>query len=194
MPEISVQLKEIGSRLRDERERLGMNQSELGAVADIARNTQAEYENGKRACNLNYLLAIRELGIDPAYLIDGRRDITAISRDTAAFLDCVSSLTGPEKEALKTVALSMAGRSITPAPLNLPSTAALEDALTGFLGASPGLAGDELIHELATSLPTILRAAADEIDEGQLDQRDTAPSHQATGNGGNRAAQPGRRS
>lgn len=171
-----------------------MNQTELGAVADIARNTQAEYENGKRACNLNYLLAIRELGIDPTYLIDGRRDIAAVSRDMAAFLDCVSSLNGPEKDALKAVALSMAGQRIPQSPLNLPSTAALEDALTGFLEASPGLSGDELVRELAMSLPTILRAAADEIGEGQLDRSDTPPSLQAVANAGRRVAQPGRRS
>jgi len=65
----------IGERLRAERERLGMNQTELGAAAGgLDRKSQFNYETGKRSPDASYLEAAASLGIDVRYVITGSRD------------------------------------------------------------------------------------------------------------------------
>jgi transcriptional regulator with XRE-family HTH domain len=190
--DFSVQLQDIGARLRQERERLGLNQTDLGAVAEVTRNTQAEYEGGKRAFNVNYMLAIRELGIDPIYLLEGVRPIGAMTDDEASFMSCLDVLSSDEQRALLTIAHSMAGRPLPAASHSLPSTTSLTEAFGALLDASPGLAGDDLAHELATRLPIILRAAEREIASPRSDSSDVLGGQRADPADARRAGRPGR--
>jgi transcriptional regulator with XRE-family HTH domain len=63
----------IGRRLREERERLGMNQTEFAAVAQATRQTQSNYEKGERAPDALYLAAIVSMGADVQYILTGHR-------------------------------------------------------------------------------------------------------------------------
>ncbi|WP_440530341.1 helix-turn-helix domain-containing protein [Serratia nevei] len=77
------QMLSIGSRLVEERKRFGLNQADFGALADCARNTQANYERGERSPDARYLSAIAEKGIDVLYILTGNRSASAgdISND-----------------------------------------------------------------------------------------------------------------
>jgi len=61
------------NRIREERERLGLTQSQLG----VASKTQRLYENGERSPDADYLFNFSALGADVLYIITGRREVTA---------------------------------------------------------------------------------------------------------------------
>lgn len=64
---------EIGDRLREERERLGMSQDGLGAVGGVTGRAQRNYERGDRELGVGYLAAIAVAGVDVLYVVTGKR-------------------------------------------------------------------------------------------------------------------------
>jgi transcriptional regulator with XRE-family HTH domain len=60
-------------RLKEERSRLRYGQSEFAELAGVNRRSQANYENGERAPNADYLLAASKIGVDVTYLLTGNR-------------------------------------------------------------------------------------------------------------------------
>lgn len=65
--------KGFGDRLKLERKRLGMNQEEFGAKADVQRFTQYQYEAEVNSPNVRYLASILEIGVDLTYVLFGIR-------------------------------------------------------------------------------------------------------------------------
>lgn len=63
----------IGVRLREERLRVRRTQQEIADFAGIDRNTQINYEAGHTVPPADYLQHIQQLGLDPCYIITGRR-------------------------------------------------------------------------------------------------------------------------
>lgn len=63
----------IGLRLKEEREKLEMNQTDFGAVAGVTKRAQINYESDRRSPDANYLLAIAKLGVDIQYVVTGFR-------------------------------------------------------------------------------------------------------------------------
>ncbi|MDY6991058.1 MAG: helix-turn-helix transcriptional regulator [Pseudomonadota bacterium] len=64
---------EIGTRLREERERLKIRQNDFSRFAGVTKQAQINYELNRRVPNANYLAKIAELGVDLEYVITGRR-------------------------------------------------------------------------------------------------------------------------
>lgn len=64
-------MQNFGSRLREEREKLHLSQTELANQLGIHRNTQARYESGQREPDAGYLEAVRAAGVDVEYVING---------------------------------------------------------------------------------------------------------------------------
>ncbi|EQA9810909.1 TPA: helix-turn-helix domain-containing protein [Klebsiella oxytoca] len=73
----------LGTRLVEERKRLGLNQADFGALAGCARNTQANYEREERSPDSKYLSSLAVNGVDVLYVLTGKRtpDIGDISND-----------------------------------------------------------------------------------------------------------------
>lgn len=63
----------IGDRLKEERERLGLNQTDFAALAGASKNTQYNYEKGERSPDANYLSAAAVQGVDVLYVLTGVR-------------------------------------------------------------------------------------------------------------------------
>lgn len=63
----------IGPRLREERVRLKLSQSALGAIGGVETNAQGNYENGSRSPKSDYLLRIIAAGVDINYVMTGTR-------------------------------------------------------------------------------------------------------------------------
>lgn len=61
----------IGDRLKQERERLGLNQTELAAAAGASKNSQYNYEKGERSPDAAYLAAVAQKGVDILYVVTG---------------------------------------------------------------------------------------------------------------------------
>ncbi|MEH6490736.1 helix-turn-helix domain-containing protein [Halopseudomonas sp.] len=68
-----AQMCSIGDRLRAERERLGLNQEEFGQLGGVNRNSQANYEKGKRSPDAEYLAAVAKHGVDILHVVTGSR-------------------------------------------------------------------------------------------------------------------------
>jgi len=64
----------IGDRLREERQRLDLNQTELGERGGVTKKTQMLYEGGDRFPDAAYLAAIAEVGADVRYIVTGKRE------------------------------------------------------------------------------------------------------------------------
>lgn len=63
----------IGDRLKEERERLGFNQTDFAAKAGASKNSQYNYEKGERSPDASYLAAVAEQGVDVLYVVTGQR-------------------------------------------------------------------------------------------------------------------------
>ncbi|HEX8593151.1 MAG TPA: helix-turn-helix transcriptional regulator [Pseudomonas sp.] len=72
----------IGQRLKQERLRLKLSQSALGAVGGVETNAQGNYENGIRSPRADYLSRIAQAGIDVAFVVTGLRLSEALSPQT----------------------------------------------------------------------------------------------------------------
>lgn len=79
----------VGDRLREERMRLSMNQTELGEASQTHRNTVMRYETGERKPDVRYLAVIEKLGVDVTYVLTGTRKSTQ-PIDVARVADHVS--------------------------------------------------------------------------------------------------------
>ena len=77
-------------RLREERVRLGYNQTDFAAVAGTTQRSQTVYETGKRSPDLEYLAAIATVGADVQYIATGKRTV-ANSVQTDAMEKAIST-------------------------------------------------------------------------------------------------------
>ena len=79
-----------GSRMREERNRLGLSQQRIADAAGIRREMWAKYESGAEP-GANVLAAIANIGVDVLYVITGQRGTqqgnTSLKPDEAALLD-----------------------------------------------------------------------------------------------------------
>ena len=63
----------VGERLRLERERLFLKQTDLTDAAGIKRTAQWSYESDRSSPTIAYLSAIATLGVDVSYVVTGVR-------------------------------------------------------------------------------------------------------------------------
>lgn len=85
----------ISDRLREERERLGLNQVEFGSIGGVKKLAQINYEKGERHPDSAYLAAIAAAGADVLYILTGQRSggaaapapARALARDEEILLD-----------------------------------------------------------------------------------------------------------
>ena len=66
-------MNSFGSRLKEERVRLGMSQEAFGEAGGVKKVAQYNYETDKRAPDAYYLQKLRALGVDVNYLFSGSR-------------------------------------------------------------------------------------------------------------------------
>lgn len=69
----------VGDRLREERDRLGLNQTDFGALGSVSRGTQKAYELGTNSPDLRYLAALERAGVDVQYVLTGAKAV--LSKD-----------------------------------------------------------------------------------------------------------------
>lgn len=63
----------IGSRIREERERLRLTQRAFGEIGGVEPNAQGKYESGERWPKADYLEAVARKGVDVLYVLTGQR-------------------------------------------------------------------------------------------------------------------------
>lgn len=66
-------MSEIGCRIKEERERLGLSQPQLAALANASKRTVIEWEKSATSPNAVQLSALAEHGLDAHYVVTGTR-------------------------------------------------------------------------------------------------------------------------
>ncbi|MBU9247002.1 helix-turn-helix domain-containing protein [Burkholderia multivorans] len=79
-------MNSFAERLREERQRLGLNQTDFAAAGGVKRDAQQNYESGLRRPDSAYLEAIAVRGVDVAYLLTGQRSAAALRTDEEVLL------------------------------------------------------------------------------------------------------------
>lgn len=76
----------FGVRLKEERKRLKLTQSQIATIAGTTKSTQLLYEKDAMRANSDYLAAITKAGIDVAYVLTGERGGVQLTEQEAAML------------------------------------------------------------------------------------------------------------
>ncbi|NNJ83624.1 MAG: helix-turn-helix domain-containing protein [Gammaproteobacteria bacterium] len=110
----------IGERLKEERNRLGLNQTDFGKLCCVTRQTQRLYEKGERTPDSKYLAAIAKVGADILYIVTGERNAVSVRRleggeerlkpDEAVLLDNYRHLSGRNREIIQKTSAALAQR------------------------------------------------------------------------------------
>lgn len=77
---------DISSRLKEERERLGLSQAALAEVGEKKKLAQLKYEQGDSSPTASYMTAISRVGVDIIYVLTGQRGAAALSSDESELL------------------------------------------------------------------------------------------------------------
>ena len=106
----SHMLVELGARLKEERERLGMNQTDFAARGGVSKVTQFNYESGRRSPDALYLAAVGSLGVDVLYIVTGQRasEAVGLAPDEAALVDDYRHSTQDRRKSLKEMSAALA--------------------------------------------------------------------------------------
>lgn len=89
--------KNIGLRLKEERKRLGKNQTDFARFCGFSRRTQVKYEQGESAPDELYLFKASELGADIGYILDGvKTDYDTVNTRLSALSKSQRLLNNPE--------------------------------------------------------------------------------------------------
>lgn len=64
-------MTDFGTRLRDERIKLGLSQTEFGGHGGVRKNTQSKYETNERSPDALYLAKVAKIGVDVQYVLTG---------------------------------------------------------------------------------------------------------------------------
>ncbi|WP_439144309.1 transcriptional regulator [Pseudomonas aeruginosa] len=113
--------------MRQERERIGLSQTEFAAIADKAgvagatRQSQSLYEKGKRMPDAGYLAVVAAAGVDVSYVLTGQRQgvpapaptqeqDAPLAPDERALLDNYRHSSPEAKDAIKATSAALAQR------------------------------------------------------------------------------------
>jgi transcriptional regulator with XRE-family HTH domain len=66
-----IDLESFGARLREERVRLGFNQTDFAEIGGVQKDGQVKYEAGKREPGVGYIAALAQAGVDIGFLLNG---------------------------------------------------------------------------------------------------------------------------
>ncbi|WP_282338585.1 helix-turn-helix transcriptional regulator [Pseudomonas sp. PS02288] len=107
----------VGERIREEREKLGLSQTDFGVKAGVSRGTQKAYELESSTPDLRYVSALEAIGSDAHYVLTGLRtprDAQGLSEDEALVLSQYRALPDADKASvarLTTALAALAGRA-----------------------------------------------------------------------------------
>ncbi|MGE4992481.1 helix-turn-helix domain-containing protein [Yersinia enterocolitica] len=104
---------DIGLRLREERERLGLSQVAMGDIGGVKKLTQLKYEKGESCPDASYLALLAKFGLDVQYVVIGGRSVSALTADESEMLDRYRSAPVTVKAAA--LAALAAGNSVSEA-------------------------------------------------------------------------------
>ncbi|EAR5802889.1 helix-turn-helix transcriptional regulator [Salmonella enterica] len=102
-------MRDFGTRLREERLRLGLDQDGFGQLGGVKKNAQSNYENGLRKPDSDYLAGIAAAGVDVLYVLTGNRTpVSELSSKESALVENYRASTPEHRSTLDTVSAALA--------------------------------------------------------------------------------------
>ncbi|APC15116.1 transcriptional regulator [Pseudomonas frederiksbergensis] len=101
----------ISVRLKEERSRLKLSQTDLGAAGGVGKTTQINYEKGVGSPDAKYLAAAASLGVDVLYVITGEHRLTSsesITTEEAGLLEFYRAMADSDRQSLMRMAYALA--------------------------------------------------------------------------------------
>ncbi|WP_445673413.1 helix-turn-helix domain-containing protein [Pseudomonas ceruminis] len=100
----------IGYRLKEERSRLGISQTDLAQVGGVGKTTQINYEKGERSPDASYLAAVAEIGVDVLYVVCGERkpQTLGLSADESLLVERYRLMTTEARATINSVSEALA--------------------------------------------------------------------------------------
>ena len=71
----------FGQRLKEERKRIGLNQTDFAAAGGVLKGAQVNYEQDDRLPSAEYLRDLRKIGVDILYVLTGELSPTGLTSD-----------------------------------------------------------------------------------------------------------------
>jgi transcriptional regulator with XRE-family HTH domain len=100
----------FGTRLADERKRLGLKQAEFAALVATTVAKQSLYENDKRELRADYLARLAEAGVDVVYVLTARRSADGwLDQGASDLLTAHLALPADMQQALEELARALRG-------------------------------------------------------------------------------------
>lgn len=99
-----LKLSGVGERLREERDRLGLNQTDFGIAAGVSRGTQKAYELESSSPDVRYLAALQDMSVDVHFILTGKRcsiDAANLSEEESLVLEQFRSLPEHDRASVK---------------------------------------------------------------------------------------------
>jgi transcriptional regulator with XRE-family HTH domain len=90
----------IGLRLREERERLGLTQTEFATMGGASKRSITDWEQGKLYPNGEFLTLASDQGADINYIFTGERNISKLSHGEGTLLAEIRQLDESGKDGL----------------------------------------------------------------------------------------------
>lgn len=106
----------IGNRIKDERERLKMNQEEFALQGGVSLRSQQMYERDKTDPAAGYFVSISKIGVDVNYILTGVR-IPIVQRDSKT--EDIDVLEDVKKPPTKVVARNLGELGVSEEDLSL---------------------------------------------------------------------------
>jgi transcriptional regulator with XRE-family HTH domain len=98
----------FGTRLAEERRRLGLKQAEFAKLAGTDVPKQSLYENDRRKLRAGYLARLAEAGVDVVYVLTGRRgEGRSLSQEASDLLTAYLMLPAEIRQALEALARAL---------------------------------------------------------------------------------------
>ena len=105
---VLITADQIGKRLREERKRLGLNQTDFAKLGHVHMQSQTRYEAGKGWPATDYLALLDARGVDVGYVLTGQRSSGALDSRASELLSLYLGLPFEHQEGLLIFARSMA--------------------------------------------------------------------------------------
>jgi len=166
------------TRLRQCRKEKRLTQAQFADLAGVGLGAQNRYEQGATEPSASYFAHLAQADVDVTWVLTGRRSGQLLSAQQSDWLATFSVLSAGDRDAILRLAASLAGQPL-PARSDLPSPRALAAAFEAFLSVTPLDDPAEFAQELATSLPSLLEAAQDEIPLPASETADAPPARPA---------------
>ena len=138
MSEKQSAMKNVGRRLREERQRRDETVDEFAEASALHATSVGNYERGERSPNATLLLLWHDIGVDIGYVLTGVRWGSKVNQFEQDLIDRYGKLSGEEQAIVSALLAYMTGETVDLAKmLTMPKRPSLHDKSVTYSARKP---------------------------------------------------------